>query len=204
MSTVRADGITLQPDRPATIADAALVQAIAKGGLANVRTTYTSFDNYTFHYVLSVGLGDAFTMPVAGLGPLGAATQYALFDYFALGTPAAVVPVTGTFTVPAGQGQPDAPANAHAIQYWTLVPQLPGGYWLVGEKGKVVPMSKQRVTALTPLEDGFYATVLTPSSQEAVTFLIAPASGVVAEVICAFNPAGAATLQCSMSACSCK
>ncbi len=207
LATVRSDGFTLQPDRPATIVDAALLASITEGALPNVRSTSTTYHDYkaptaySWHYVLSVNLTKDFDMPVAGLGPAGVATSYAVFDFFAPGAPRAVAPAGGRFTVPAGQGQPSAPAMARDIQFLTLVPQLPGGWWLVGEKAKYVKMSKQRVTAMTFLADGFSAAV-TSAPGEAVVFLVAPASGVVAEVPCT-NTASPATLACTAGACTC-
>jgi hypothetical protein len=207
LATVRADGITLQPDRPATIVDAALLASITQGALPDVRSTSTVYHDYAtpafyaWHHVLAVGLAADFNMPVAGLGASGAATNYAVFDFFAPGAPRAVAPAGGRFNVPAGQGQPSAPAKAHNIQFLTLVPQLPGGWWLVGEKGKYVRMSKQRVTAMAFLADGFSATVATAPG-ERVAFLVAPASGAVAEVACT-NAASPATLACTAGACSC-
>ena len=235
LATVRGDGITLQPDRPATIVDAALLASITQA-LPNVRSTSTTCalfrrnraprappppththaftetrarapDNapadggYSWHYVLAVDLAKDFDMPVAGLGAAGAATKYAVFDFFAPGAPRAVAPAGGRFTVPAGQAQPSAPAKAKGIQFLTLVPQLPGGWWLVGEKSKYVKMSKQRVTAFTVLADGFSASVATAPG-EAVVFLVAPASGAVAEVACT-NAASPATLACTAGACTC-
>ena len=200
LATVRADGLTLQPDRPATIADAAFVQAIADGALPNVRTTSTTYSNYTWYYALSVGLEKDFTMPVPG--PVGDATQYAVFTWFDY-VPRAVIASQDTVTIPHGQGNPWAPATAKNIDFTLLVPELPGGWWLVGEKNKYVGMSKQRVTSLEPLADGFTADVLTPVASETVTFLILTSPNTPTDVACAYNAAGTATLKCTAGACSC-
>ena len=202
MSTVRADGITLQPDRPATIADAALLAVISTGSLPNVRTTSTVLGGFAWHFALAVDLEHDFVLPVDQGGASGA-TTYAAFDWFSPATPFAVVPSDGSITVHAGQQQPSAPSHALPISYTTLVPQLPGGWWLVGEKGKVVPVSAQRLSAFAPLADGFSVSVATPVAAEAVTFLIAPASGKVAETACTYSATGAATLTCTKGACKC-
>jgi len=202
-STVRADGLTLQPDRPATIDDAALLAVIATGELPNVRTTSTVLGGYAWHFALAVGLKAPFALPVSRNRAGSAAAKYAAFDWFAPGAPFAVVPANATVALRAGQTQPSAPARALPIAYTTLVPQLPGGWWLVGEKGKVVPVSKQRLSAFAPLADGFSVSVATPVAGEAVVMLVAPASGAVAEVACAFSAAGAATLRCAGGKCAC-
>ena len=203
LSTVRADGLTLQPDRPATIDDAALLAVVETGALPNVRTTSTALGGYAWHFALAVDLRAPFALPVPRGHADSAATAYAAFDWFAPGAPYAVVPANGTVSLRAGQTQPSAPARALDVAYTTLVPQLPGGWWLVGEKGKVVPVSRQRLSAFAPLADGFSVAVATPAAGERVVLLVAPASGAVAEVACPFKAAGAATLRCSGGACAC-
>ena len=103
------------------------------------------------------------------------------------------------FTVPYGQGQPSAPAKAHSIQHLIVVPQLPGGWWLYGEAGKVVPMSKQRVAQVSLLADGFSARIMQVAG-ESITFLVAPSSGILRAVPCAD---AATTLSCTAGACKC-
>jgi hypothetical protein len=200
LSTVRADGITLQPDRPATIDDAALHAVVATGALPNVRTTSTVLGAYAWHFALAVDLKAAFALPVPRGG---VATSVAAFDFFSPRAPLAVVAANGTVTLRAGQTQPSAPARALPIAYTLLVPQLPGGWWLVGEKGKVVPVSRQRLSAFAPRADGFSVAVATPVAGEAVVLLVAPASGAVEEVPCPFRAQGAATLTCAAGACTC-
>ena len=203
MSTVRADGITLQPDHPAAVADAALLAMIEMGELPNVRRTTTSLGDFAWHFALAVNLKHDFLLPVSqGTPHASGATSYAAFDWFSPYAPLSVVSVNGSVTLRSGQTQPSAPVRALPIAYSTLVPQLPGGWWLVGEKGKVVPISKQRLSAFVPLTNGFSVSVAMPVATEKIVFLVAPASGAVAEVACAYNAAGSATLKCT-SACSC-
>jgi hypothetical protein len=154
MSTVNAAGLTLQPDRPATTNDRAFLNSLApaarRRGAASapiverLSTTHTTYGNASWHYILAVDLHDGVELFLGDLGSLGAATRtVALFDYFYPSAAAAILrdatPAT-SFTVPKGQGQPSAPAAAKAIRYWIAVPQLPGGWFLLGEAGKIVPM----------------------------------------------------------------
>ena len=212
LSTVRGDGLTLQPDRPATLMDAALRATFAggKGRAPDVRSTWTAYAGhaYRFHHVLATQLEAPFTLALADLGPLGAAPAYAVFDWFAPGAgPLAVLASpAANFTVPAGQGQPSAPAAAHAIQHLIVTPQLPGGWWLYGEAGKVVPVSKQRVAALALLADGFSATILGAAGEAAgIDMLVAAptAGGKLAPVHCPSAPGATATLTCTAGACNC-
>jgi hypothetical protein len=130
-----------------------------------------------------------------------------VFDYFRArpgATPLSVLPAANpqaALIVPAGQGQPSAPAAAHAIQHLLVVPQLPGGWWLYGEAGKVVPMSKQRVSALALLQDGFAATLTVVAGERVQMLVAAGADGVLNSVLCTAAPT--ATLTCTQGACAC-
>jgi len=211
MSTVRGDGLTLQPDRPATLTDAALRAVFDNDGKApDVRSTWTAYaaHAYRFHHVLATQLAANFSLALADLGPLGAAPAYAVFDWFApLAGPVAVLASpSATFTVPAGQGQPSAPATAHTIQHFIVTPQLPGGWWLFGEAGKVVPVSKQRIADIALLADGFSATVLGAAGEAAgIDMLVAAptAKGMLAPVHCPSAAGATATLKCTAGACAC-
>lgn len=210
MSTVRGDGLTLQPDRPATLMDAALLAVFTNAGRApDVRSTWTAYlgHRYRWHHIYSTQLTAGFTLALSDLGPLGDAPAYAVFDCFAPAAPLAVLASpSATFTVPAGQGQPSAPAAAHAIQHLVVIPQLPGGWWLFGEAGKVVPVSKQRIAGIALLADGFAATVLGAAGEAAgIDMLVAApsAGGKLTAVHCPSAPGANAALTCTAGACSC-
>lgn len=207
MSTVRGDGVTLQPDRPSTTMDAALALIFTTKSVPDVRSTWTQYaGGYRWHFILATRLVRDVELEVGDLWEVPSpAPNLAVFDWFNPGGgPRAVLPTTNphaTFVVPQGQGQPSAPTGAHSIQYYTVLPQLPGGWWLYGEAGKVVPMSKQRVPALTFLKDGFSATVVVVPG-EVVTFLVAGADGALKPYTCTASPTS--TLACTGGACSCK
>lgn len=211
LSTVRGDGLTLQPDRPATLTDVALRATFAggKGKAPDVRSTWTAYlgHSYRWHHILSTQLAEPFTLALADLGPLGSAPAFAVFNWFSPGAAVAVLSdPSATFTVPIGQGQPSAPAAAHNIQHFTVVPQLPGGWWLYGEAGKVVPVSKQRIADIALLTDGFTATVLGAAGEAAgVDILVAApsAGGELSPVHCPSSAGSTATLTCTAGACSC-
>jgi hypothetical protein len=212
MSTVNGAGLTLQPDRPATTMDAALAAVFAAGhSVPDVRSTWTAYGSLRWHHILATRLGSDFQLQLKDLGPAGPAPAFALFDWFSAESgPLAVLPASNPeapFTVPAGQGQPSAPVHAHNMQHMVVVPQLPGGWWLYGEAGKIVPMSKQRVSALQLFSDGFSATVQGSSGEAAgIQMLVAgpSAQGKVAPVHCPSAAGSAATLTCrGAAACSC-
>ena len=212
MSTVRGDGVTLQPDRPATTMDAALARVFAAGrSVPDVRSTWTAYAGhaYRWHHVLAVSLADDFALTLADLGPAGAAGSFAVFDWFCprCGPLAVLSEPAAPFTVPRGQGQPSAPSRAHSVRHLTVVPQLPGGWWLFGEAGKVVPMSKQRVADIALFADGFAATVSGAAGEAGgVTMLVAApdAKGVPAPVACPSAAGKTALLTCrGVAACTC-
>ena len=95
-STVRGDGLTLQPDRPATLTDAALRATFVggKGRAPDVRSTWTAYAGhaYRWHHVLATQLDAPFTLALADLGPLGAAPAFAVFNWFSPGAALAVLP----------------------------------------------------------------------------------------------------------------
>jgi hypothetical protein len=213
MSTIRSDGLTLQPDRPATVMDAALLKTFdagTKGLVPDVRSTWTAYAGHAFRwsFVLSISLGTDFTFTRADLGPAGSAPAVAVFDFFNPAGPLATLTAPGdVFSIPQGQGQPSAPSGSHGIRYYVIVPQLPGGWLLYGEQGKVVPMSHQRTSDVKPLADGFTATVASAGETGGVTMLVsAPsAAGVLSPVVCPpKGPAPASsTLSCTAGACTC-
>jgi len=210
LSTVRGDGLTLQPDRPATLTDAALLAAFTnKGRAPDVRSTWTAYAGhaYRWQHILATQLDAPFTLRLADLGPLGAAPAFAVVNWFAPGAPVAVLTSpNASFVVPTGQGQPSAPQAAHDIQHFTAIPQLPGGWWLYGEAGKVVPVSKQRIADITLLADGFVATILGAAGEAAgINMLVAAptAGGVFAPVHCPSAAGIKAALTCTAGACTC-
>jgi len=212
MSTVRGDGLNLQPDRPATLLDSALLYAFAGNGqLPDVRSTWTAHAGHAlrWHSVLAVSLPAPFALKATDLGPAGAATSFAVFDWFNPTSALAVLPADGSkaFTIPQGQGQPSAPASAHSVQHLVVVPQLAGGWWLYGEAGKVVGMSHQRVDHVREVgTDGFSMDVLGSAGEPAgVTFLVAGPTdgGKLRGVACPSAAGKVATLTCSAATNAC-
>lgn len=211
MSTVRGDGVNLQPDRPATTLDAALL-GVFSDGVPDVRSTWSAYLRHTYrwHHVLATQLVQNVTITLADLGPVGAAPAFAVVDWFSRGIVAELTAPDDAFVVPSGQGQPSAPKAALPIQHFTVMPQLPGGWWLYGEADKVVPMSKQRVSDVALLADGFSASVAGSSGEAAIVMLVAkPNSTQLEPITCPSGKAGVFySLTCFGSSanatCSCK
>ena len=216
MSTVRGDGLTLQPDRPATVMDAALLRVLLGGANASaplVSSTWTAFGDagtLRWHHVLAVALDEPFVFAAADLGP-AASAALAVYDWFSPRKGPLAVLVSGasnsSFSIPTGTAQPSAPAAALALQHLCVVPELPGGFWLFGEAGKIVPVSKQRIAGITLRGDGFEAAVLGSSGEpEGVEFLVAlpGGGGSLSSVLCPSSAGQTATLSCALaSGCGC-
>jgi hypothetical protein len=208
-STIRGDGLTLQPDRPSTAMDIAILQAFSPSGVPDVRSTWTAYARhaYRWHFILSTSLPAAgFPLTLTDLQHTGDATRFAVFNWFnPLAGPLAVLSTsnpTAGFTIPGGQGQPSAPAAAHNIQYFVVIPQLPGGWWLYGEVGKVVPMSKQRVADLALFADGFSASILGSAGEAKVSMLVIQTNATL--VACPSAAGKTALLTCRGAApCTC-
>jgi len=197
LSTVRGDGLNVQPDKPATTLDSALTSVFTGGGawvdVPRVTAAWTHHANhaYRWHNVLAVNLTAGFPLTAADLGPAGDATAYAVFDAFNVGAgPLAVLPVPGageTYTIPVGQGQPSAPARALPIRYLHVVPRLPGGWWLLGDLTKLVPVSRARVAdVFVSAATGFTATIHGSEGEPVgvVMSVVPPAGGAPLAVTC--------------------
>jgi hypothetical protein len=213
MSTVRGDGLTLQPDRPATTMDAAFLTLFQGQSVPDVRSTWCAHDGHAlrWHSVLATQLSAPFSFTASDLGPSGSATAYAVFDWFNPSAGALAIlplPESGkSFTIPTGQGQPSAPATAHSVRYYIVAPELPGGFWLFGEQGKVVTASHQRIYHFVQnAGDGFTATVIGSAGEpNGVTFLVAGPKdgGKLSPVVCPSAEGKMATLTCSAAADKC-
>jgi hypothetical protein len=225
------DGLILKPDRPATTMDAAFAsvftakEVAADLPIANVASTYSTHvaggSPIRWQYVMAMTLAQPFTVRFTDLGPSFGVTNYVAFDYFNPLAGGPYVNASSPHVIQTGQGVPGAPSDALAMRYHVLAPVLPGtGGWVVlGELGKVVPMSVLRVTSFTTTASGFSATVAAASSgaTETVTYAVIPPAGSraaaammpssgagVATVVCTLRAGAAATLTCaSASGCTC-
>ena len=171
---VRADGVLLKPDRPAWVLDswwaAAAFGAAALGSSSigdapgEVSQTSVSLDGLTWRIVLGVGLERAQTFTSAdvvdGAGrhttaPLAAAWAWSRHsgDLFGTAPPRALVPVGGAGGAPLSLPLPASPSADDWGQYtlWHVAPLSCGGagWALLGELEKIIPVSAQRVTAIS-------------------------------------------------------
>lgn len=164
---------------------------------------------YRWHYVLAADLPTALTLTYADLPGASTAaftpTSYTIVDWFnPLGAATgAILDQTHNWTVPTGQGQPGAPANALPIRYFLLAPKLPGGWTLLGETAKFAPMSAQRLSSFTTLAagDGFTVVVTAANSGAeavpAIVHVVAPGATIVTAASCSFATSASVTLRCS-------
>ncbi len=251
LRTCRAtDGLILKPDRPAHAVPSALnaifsMPPSASGSyiLPNVTHTYSTHGPkdgsqvWRWHYVLAVSTHGPFTLPAEDLGPAfnASAGGYMVFNYFQTGSgPVGTLSGGGSggvagaaaYTIPMVQALPSAPSGSHQLQYLLVAPVLPGGWVLLGETGKLVPMSTLRTTNFTAVAGGsqglagFTATVLLgagtgeigpapdkwvgSAQAEAVVYeVLAPGAANTTKVICP-PTAATAVLSCyTTGICSC-
>ena len=98
-------------------------------------------------------------------------------------------------------------------RYFVAAPSLPGGWTLLGEVGKIVPISAQRVSgfALVPAAngyDGFSLTVSTAASgtaETSISYYVSQGTAAATVVTCDMTGKTHAQLTCSSSrgGCSC-
>lgn len=233
------DGLLLKPDRPSHAVPASLnaifaLPATTSGSyiLPNVTHTYSKQvspdgrDTWVWHYILAVSLPAPFLLPCTDLGPAynASAAGYAVFDTFnpsggALGLCGGGGRGGGggglptSYTIPTGTGLPSPPSGAHDLRYLLIAPILPGGWVLLGEMGKFVPMSGARTGGVTavgggPRGAGFTATITAAPTGEGedVTFFVLPPPPATAPLLvaCDMHGAGSATLACyTTGGCAC-
>ncbi len=118
MSTVRADGVNLQPDRPATTMDAALAHVFVDGSVPDVRSTWTAYlgHAYRWHHILATQLSADFTLALEDLGPIGAAPSFAV---------RVLPPFFPVFFFPLTHSLPSTPTHARATYPPTRPPTRP-------------------------------------------------------------------------------
>ena len=213
MSTIRGDGLNLQPDRPATTMDTAFITGIFKTGtgVEDLRSTWCAHANHSYrtHSILAVSLGSDFTLSYDDFKPHLAASSYYIYDWFSPLALPSNLQAGGTFVIPQGQGQPSAPSRAHSIRYYITAPVLPGGWVLYGDASKIVTTSHQRIDHVRASPSGFSADVIGSSGEAAgVTLWVSPpgASGALTiSVVCPSSAGNVAQLACisSTGKCTC-
>jgi hypothetical protein len=211
MTTIRGDGLNLQPDRPATTMDTAFITGIFKTGkgVEDLRSTWCAHANHSYrtHSVLAVSLASDFTLSFDDFQPHLSATSYYIYDWFnPLSTPSSLSS-GNTFVIPQGQGQPSAPSRAHSIRYYIIAPVLPGGWVLYGDASKVVTTSHQRIDHVVPSTSGFTANVLGSSNESGgITLWMSPPSAngaLTISVLCSSTAGSVATLSCDTTSSKC-
>ena len=233
MSTCRAgDGLILKPDRPATLMDLAFSLAAEQAAaharaadtaaapvsvpLVELTHTWSAHGDgraWRWHYVLAANLTAPVTIHAQDLGPALAAEArgYLAFDYFAIqhgGSGVALNNASQPLAVPTSSAQPSAPAGAIPLSYYIIAPITPSGYTLLGECGKMVPMSGLRSLEFALLPDGFSVVVEAAKGQaeDVVLWVVAPGQAVAQAVLCRI-PAegkGQARLVCAATGCACQ
>lgn len=156
LQAVRPDGVIVKPDAPAVPIDATYLADAQQSNAPMVAATYSDHmglrEAYVVAYQRRGGHGDITFSP----NSLGVAGEAYVYNYFT---------DTGTL-VPAGQSFRDITDPDTA--YYIVAPVGPSGIALLGDAGKFVAASRQRITALA--DDGIvHATLSFAAGERAVT-----------------------------------
>ncbi|HEU5438902.1 MAG TPA: hypothetical protein VFU88_06410 [Ktedonobacterales bacterium] len=156
LQAVRPDGVIVKPDAPVVPIDATYLADAQQLNAPMVAASYSDHTGLREAYVVAYqrhgGHGDIGFSPNA----LGVAGDAYVYNYFT---------DTGTL-VPAGQSFRDATDPDTA--YYIVAPVGPSGIALLGDAGKFVAASRQRITALA--DDGvIHATLSFAAGERAVT-----------------------------------
>eukprot|EP00117_Sycon_ciliatum_P020448 scpid6634/ scgid0189/ len=211
MRTCRKDGLLLKPDRPALFHDAAFKLGFDGQKRIELWHTQSNISGAATHYVLVISLEEEIQVTLEDLGESPGAAFIA-FDYFAscpLGQE--VCELEGMQHVNSTSPLVIKPpsnkklrSGAVTFQYFVLAQTWPNGWTPVGEAGKLVPMSRQRLSAVSAPAGGPLTATVTGAPSEQVelyaifpngefgpTTVVIPASG-TATVTCTGNSASTA------------
>lgn len=137
-----------------------------------------------WHYVIATRLGSNYSLDWTDLGTTGQSTSYVAVDWFNPGAgPWGTISSSNPLIIPYGQGQPNAPTNAHNIRYTVLAPVLPGGWVLMGEYAKITTMSRQRISNVTTTSNSFSAYVHTSTAETLVVYSVAVPSALISSFL---------------------
>lgn len=126
-----------------------------------------------WHYIVAVRLPYAMNISYTDIVSTGSSSviqSFVAVDWFSANWSSVygIVDATTIVTIPAGTALPSAPSDAWTLRYILLAPVLPSGWVLLGEYGKFVTMSGQRVSSFNVTADGFIAGIQVPAGENSV------------------------------------
>ena len=138
-----------------------------QGPLGEVYATHTTIGAYTWRFVVGVQLAVPLDVTPTDVGLGGASgkhVQYAWSDADSFRPAAPLAPFSAAAPLhlhnstagicETGTGQIAASTECYPAQWRVVAPVLPNGWVVTGEVGKLMPVSRQRIAALSTRADG--------------------------------------------------
>jgi len=162
-----ADGLLLQPDRPAIAVEAQVHQmAFGAGGPSGeVWHTYSDVGGRRFHYVLAATLASDYALPLSDLEGIRDQQEYVVAEH---NSTADVRRINGSGTLTL------AACGRWDFQLYTLSPVEPNGFSVQGEVGKWVGMSRARFEEVSTTPLGMLLEAVGTPGEDITVAFIAP------------------------------
>jgi len=167
---VRADGVIVKPDVPATPLDSVFQSDATGADTPMIASTYTDFgEGYRTHYIFAFtrGANKTITIDPAQYGITGSA-----YLYDSLQDTGRLIDHHGTFTLDLNDG----------VGYFVLAPVGPSGIAMLGDKDMFVSMGKKRVPAFTDNGNLEMTVAFAPGESMRTIFGYSPTPVMVASV----------------------
>eukprot|EP01060_Flectonema_neradi_P036837 TRINITY_DN721_c0_g1_i13.p1 TRINITY_DN721_c0_g1~~TRINITY_DN721_c0_g1_i13.p1 ORF type:complete len:780 (+),score=134.53 TRINITY_DN721_c0_g1_i13:115-2454(+) len=208
MQTCRDDGLLLRADKPVTMVESAFRNGFVDANPLAVWSTYSEIDGYRWGYVLGLNLNNPYPLLSSDINDFKNST-YRVFSYLSSeGMKQTTEMNAGTpFMIPAcPEPGTQPPQLGHG--YHVAAPLLNGGWYFLGEVGKIVSASTVRVKSVA--SDAATLTLqMEGVSNEVVQIgFIKPSSTSTSFFSCPTPTCSLkscpVTIACSLSQCSCK
>eukprot|EP01113_Clastostelium_recurvatum_P009751 TRINITY_DN1473_c0_g1_i3.p1 TRINITY_DN1473_c0_g1~~TRINITY_DN1473_c0_g1_i3.p1 ORF type:complete len:308 (-),score=82.29 TRINITY_DN1473_c0_g1_i3:96-1019(-) len=200
MHSCRQDGLLLKADHPAMPLDAVFVETFSSPSVLQVLESSTFIDGVRVQYVMAAGLNESFTIKASDLPHASAASTFYVVDYFALfynqsTSWMSVVNASHPLVVPAA-GYPEI--GLVPFHYYIFT-EKSTGCSMLGELGKFITLSKQRVKGIHTDAQGMHVQLMgAPGEQVEFVFLKEGSGQVeVARVAQKLDNTGSGTITCS-------
>ena len=226
LSTCRADGVLLKPDRPATPIDSywsvrafGAAEPETKGPRGELWSTEVTISGLTWQLVFGTMLEEEFRLEASELAhaakawpanyqPTAADADHESLD--AVAEPPGSVAFdwhAGPGSArPLGAGAPlvfPAGVDYGAATYYVVAPAAANGWRLFGETSKLIPVSRQRFESVVPLgADGLRIELLGAPGERVSVAAAGPGAAAAASYACEIGTEGRATLRLPAGACA--
>jgi len=201
MRTCRSDGVILTADNPAVILDSVFREIPSKmkvkQELVELTASFTAIGSHRWYFLLAANISDPIDVLWNDID--GVDEYYSVYDWYGSQFIGQISPKSPLHFKPFSK-----PGLVIPFTYYVLVPPpFHSGWRLLGESGKFVTVSKNRITSI---QDNHKVTniQLQGGPSEKVRMLLLKDTQKIIDVSCTLNNGGVAHLRCDISGCSCQ